>query len=381
MMFRSGRTLKLMALVVLFYIIYLTTNQYLFEKFLRRRYLTFEDFPKTYTHALQTSITNNSPLEFDHSLFPSTANSSSSIPPTIHFIWFKDLYATQLDRPDHPSHIPHEGSHAPQLCAEHNPSFTINVWNASAARQLLADYYSWFLPTYDGYKYPIQRVDAFKYFVMYHHGGVYMDLDIACRRPLEPLLQVPAWFPKAEPFGVNNDLFAARKGHGIMRMMIERLEARNWNLIFPYVTIFWSTGPQFVSDMVRRWYRKGFAKGYVQGQSKHDSGPLTLPSKRLYALTVHCRSRCFLHASARVLLREIYIFRTQPRRDMAWRRRSRCLMARRSTLDALATRYGQHHSLFGGGVQGEKAKASSHEGINLNPSSRLFLAQRKEQTT
>lgn len=66
---------------------------------------------------------------------------------------------------------------------------------------------------------------------------------------------------------------------------------------------------------------------------------------------------------------------------MAWRRRSRCLMARRSTLDALATRYGQHHTLFGDGVQDEKAKASSHEGINLNPSSRLFLAQRKEQTT
>lgn len=99
-----------------------------------------------------------------------------------------------------------------------------------------------------------------------------MDLDIACRRPLTPLLQMPAWFPKAEPFGVNNDLFAARQGHGLMRLMIENLRGRNWNLGFPYVTVFWSTGPQFASDMVRRWYYRGGARTYVEGMEKGGSG-------------------------------------------------------------------------------------------------------------
>ncbi|KAK4503373.1 hypothetical protein PRZ48_004288 [Zasmidium cellare] len=270
-MFRSGRGLRLLALVVLLFILYVATKQYLFECFLRRRYITFDDFPRAYSRALQTSTADGTPLNYDYNTFPPAANASTLIPPTIHFIWFRDLYAHQLERPDHPSHIPHEGSDAPRLCIEHNPSFTVNVWNATAARQLLEDHYSWFLPTYDNYHYPIQRVDAFKYFVMYHYGGVYMDMDIACRRPLTPLLQTPGWFPKAEPFGVNNDLFAARQGHGLMQMMIERLESRNWNLIFPYVTIFWSTGPQFASDMVRRWYNKGWAKRYNAGESKQDS--------------------------------------------------------------------------------------------------------------
>lgn len=103
-----------------------------------------------------------------------------------------------------------------------------------------------------------------------------MDMDISCRRPLEPLLQMPGWFPKAEPFGINNDLFAARKGHGLMKMMTERLQSRDWNLLFPYLTIFWSTGPQFASDMVRRWYSRGWAKGYEVGASKQDSGERVL---------------------------------------------------------------------------------------------------------
>lgn len=31
--------------------------------------------------------------------------------------------------------------------------------------------------TYDGYRYPVQRVDAVRYFIMLHYGGIYMDLD------------------------------------------------------------------------------------------------------------------------------------------------------------------------------------------------------------
>ena len=81
-----------------------------------------------------------------------------------------------------------------------------------------------------------------------------MDLDIACRRSLEPLLDFEGWFPKASPLGVNNDLMATRKGHPVMERMVRRLEARNKWLIFPYVTIFWSTGPQFTSDVLREWW-------------------------------------------------------------------------------------------------------------------------------
>lgn len=81
-----------------------------------------------------------------------------------------------------------------------------------------------------------------------------MDLDIACRRPLDPLLQFPAWFPEASPLGVNNDLMASRPGHPVLADMTMKLVERDWNLVFPYLTIFWSTGPQFASDVLKEWW-------------------------------------------------------------------------------------------------------------------------------
>lgn len=37
--------------------------------------------------------------------------------------------------------------------------------------------YPWFLETFDGYEFPIQRADAIRYFVLAHFGGIYIDLD------------------------------------------------------------------------------------------------------------------------------------------------------------------------------------------------------------
>lgn len=38
-------------------------------------------------------------------------------------------------------------------------------------RQLIAERFGWFLETYDGYHYDIQRVDAARYFILYEFGG------------------------------------------------------------------------------------------------------------------------------------------------------------------------------------------------------------------
>ncbi|KJX93058.1 hypothetical protein TI39_contig4426g00002 [Zymoseptoria brevis] len=222
-----------------------------FQRHLHTRYITWDSFPSQYAETLRSKDWAGLATDtFDYARwFPS---SQSSIPRAIHFIWFKDLYDA---RPE--TQIPASGSEAPELCREHNPSYNITIWNAQSGRQLIEDNYDWFLPTYDAYKYPIQRIDALKYFVLWHHGGVYMDLDITCRRPLDPLLNVPAWFPEASPLGLNNDLMASRAGHPILELMLRSLEWRSrWNLLFPYLTIFWSTGPQFTGDMVQKWFER-----------------------------------------------------------------------------------------------------------------------------
>ncbi|KFY96532.1 hypothetical protein V500_02418 [Pseudogymnoascus sp. VKM F-4518 (FW-2643)] len=265
---RSWRLIRVLLLILLVYGIYWIRKQVLFESFLNSLDITFNDFPPIYSKALIASVSDSTPLQYDYSS-PSSFNSASKIPPTIHFIWFKDLYKTYPDRTE----IPSIGSEAPDLCRKSNPDFTINIWNTTGARNLLERNYAWFLPTYDSYKHPIQRVDAFKYFVLWHYGGVYMDLDIGCRRPLAPLLEFPAWFPRASPLGVNNDLMASRAQHPVVGKMTESLKPRNKNLLFPYLTIFWSTGPQFTSDVLKMWFNEHAGKKYVKGSSKIRSNP------------------------------------------------------------------------------------------------------------
>ncbi|KAK0506579.1 hypothetical protein EDD18DRAFT_1031152, partial [Armillaria luteobubalina] len=50
------------------------------------------------------------------------------------------------------------------------------------------------------------------YFVLYHHGGIYYDVDIGCKHPLD-LLTYPIILPKTISVGVSNDPLSSTKRH------------------------------------------------------------------------------------------------------------------------------------------------------------------------
>lgn len=59
------------------------------------------------------------------------------------------------------------------------------LWSSAESREFLQREYSWFLPIYDSYRHPVQRVDALKYFIMRHYGGIYVDMDnVSAQLPL-----------------------------------------------------------------------------------------------------------------------------------------------------------------------------------------------------
>ena len=121
------------------------------------------------------------------------------------------------------------------------------LWTDAGSREFIANHYPWFLDTFDAYPYPIQRADAIRYFVLYHYGGVYIDLDIGCLRPLDPLLVFPVILPKTIPVGVSNDLMFSEKGHPFMAQTIHNLVTFDHNWILNYPTVMFSTGPMFLS--------------------------------------------------------------------------------------------------------------------------------------
>lgn len=108
---------------------------------------------------------------------------------------------------------------------------------AAAAAGLLQDHYPWFLPTYLAYPYHIQRVDAIRYFLLYHYGGVYIDLDMGCRKRLDFMRQYNFTAPLTHPGGISNDVLAAAPGATYLHRALGQL--RRWNkfMLIKYIQV------------------------------------------------------------------------------------------------------------------------------------------------
>jgi len=52
--------------------------------------------------------------------------------------------------------------------------------NEESCLKLLQNHYPWFIHIYENYQYPIQKCDAIRPFILYHYGGIYLDMDSTC---------------------------------------------------------------------------------------------------------------------------------------------------------------------------------------------------------
>lgn len=125
------------------------------------------------------------------------------------------------------------------------------LWDYNTSRQLIETKYPWFLETFDGYKYPVQRADAIRYFILYTYGGVYLDLDTGCARKMDPLLEYPAFVAAAPALGLTNSIMGSSPGHPFFLRLIDSLQAYDIDWVLPYLTIMNSAGPHFISE---EWY-------------------------------------------------------------------------------------------------------------------------------
>ncbi|GME93652.1 hypothetical protein B5S28_g2140 [[Candida] boidinii] len=144
-----------------------------------------------------------------------------------------------------------------QRCIDLHPDYQYILWTDEMSRDFIAEEYPWFLSTFDGYKFPIERADAIRYFVLDHFGGVYIDLDDGCAKRLDPLLSVPAFVRKTIPTGISNDVMGSVPQHPFFKKTIASLKKYDRNWLAPYITIMYSTGPLFLSVVWKQYKRWG----------------------------------------------------------------------------------------------------------------------------
>ena len=129
--------------------------------------------------------------------------------------------------------------------------YTYKLWSFSDVEKLIATDYHWFLPTWHSYPYIVERADASKYFLLYHYGGIYMDLDVECVGDFDPVLRNVSQGAHTvarytDPSGIAADTLMAKPRNPFFLHTISNLPAANGWYGVPYATIMFSTGPMYL---------------------------------------------------------------------------------------------------------------------------------------
>jgi len=165
------------------------------------------------------------------------SNYTSLVPPIIHHILIGNI-----DLNKRPTWIT-----ARQACIEWHPNYEFKFWNNSSAEKLIQEEFPWFSETWKNYPYAIQRADSLRYLILYHYGGIFLDMDLHCRRSLGPLRRFEFISPAAYPVGISNGFLMASPRHPFIKVLVDQLPLFNRNFLLPYATVMFSTGCMYIS--------------------------------------------------------------------------------------------------------------------------------------
>lgn len=99
----------------------------------------------------------------------------SKIPKVIHQTWKV-------------SQLPYPFEEMASTWKDLHPGWEYKLWTDEMIREFIKTNFPDFLPMFDRYPRNIQRVDAFRYFLLLKEGGVYVDIDFKCLQNISVLL-------------------------------------------------------------------------------------------------------------------------------------------------------------------------------------------------
>lgn len=174
----------------------------------------------------------------------------TATPKYLHYVFLKF-------KPD--SHMTEAYLQNQQQCMQMNPDYKVKFWIDQTLETFFKDHYEWFLPTWKNYP-PVSQNDAARYFLLYHFGGVYLDLDITCMVPFDKIQSSVA--ENAEvilasgvslawviPGGLSTAIIFSPPKHPFLHELISNLQIARQNYILPSFTIFLLAGPGYITKV------------------------------------------------------------------------------------------------------------------------------------
>lgn len=189
------------------------------------------------------------------------------VPPIIHHVMIN------WNKP-----IPETWKQAADACKQIHPDYVFMDWDDESAESFIREEHPDFYSTWVNYKYPIQRADSLRYLLLYTYGGIYLDMDLQCRRSLDPLRKFNFVSPEANPVGITNAFMISSPKNEFMKSLVKDLANFDHWYFIPYGTVMFSTGCMFTSAKYTLWSNKILDDIKVLGGKKnHISGRVTTP--------------------------------------------------------------------------------------------------------
>ena len=137
-----------------------------------------------------------------------------------------------------------------------HPNYEYKLWTDNDNRELIKKHYPKFLRIYDSYGQGIYRADIARYIIIYHYGGLYVDLDFECLKNMDRILEDNTCFFAYEPeeHFVNdrpkicNALFASEKHNPIFIEFLRTAYKRS--IIDISRSPVYLTGPEMITSVL-----------------------------------------------------------------------------------------------------------------------------------
>lgn len=166
---------------------------------------------------------------------------------------------------------------ARQSCLDWHPGWEAHLWTDDKAEAFVSKRFPQMYSVWKGYRYPVQRVDALRYMVLYEYGGVILDLDLICNRALGPLRRFDFVAPAAVPSGFSIGFMMASQHNTFVKALVDNLPNydKQW-LGLPYPTIMFSSGCHYASTVYMAYEGRSSVK-ILPGPLHSLSGRVSTP--------------------------------------------------------------------------------------------------------
>jgi mannosyltransferase OCH1-like enzyme len=197
------------------------------------------------------------------------------IPRTIHHIWIG------------PDPLPEHHRPWMETWKHHHPDWEHRLWTEE---NLPEDPIR--TEIHEHLRAPVERADILRLELLYRHGGVYVDTDLECLRPIDDLIADQEFVGIClKPGRVTNTLIASAPGHPLLKKALREVRP---------MKVYWTpnakrsikevAGPPLLQGLVRK-----------QPNLKLLEPPLCFPAtdeERESAIAVHHKERAWLNVAA-----------------------------------------------------------------------------------